>query len=350
MAAIRKRTGPEGRAVWQAQIIRRGYSRRYRTFDTKAEAQAWARDVERAMDRGHALPSSEEERITLAGALERYVREVTIRKRGALQEGQRAKRLMESPLGRLYLANLGGQELANYRDRLLTEGKAANTIRLDLALISHLYTTAKREWGMATLSNPVELVRKPKPSAGRERRLLQGEEQRLIAVAVCYREFPELIKFALETGMRRGELADMRWDKVNFAKRTVLVKAKDAKVVRSRTVPLSTAAIRILESLPRQIDGRVWTLSPAFITTGFRRIVAAARTAYIAECERVGRRPEPGYLVDLRFHDLRHEATSRFFERGLNPMQVSAITGHKTLQMLKRYTHLKAEDLAQLLG
>jgi integrase len=172
----------------------------------------------------------------------------------------------------------------------------------------------------------------------------------VLQAATRYREFHELVRFALETAMRRGELAAMRWDKVNLAKRTVVVMTKDAKVVRSRTVPLSTTAVKILESLPRQIDGRVWTLSPAFVTAGFRRIVAAARADYVTECEQAGSKPDPAYLVDLRFHDLRHEATSRFFERGLNPMQVAAITGHKTLQMLKRYTHLKAEDLAQLLG
>jgi integrase len=330
--------------------MRQGYPRRYRTFDSRTEALTWAREVESAMDRGRPVASGEEERVTLAEALEHYVREVTIHKRGAKQEAQRAARLKKSPLGRLYLASLGGQALAKHRDRLLSEGKAANTIRLDFALISHLFTTAITEWGMATLTNPVELVRKPKPSAGRDRRLLLGEEERVLQAATRYREFPELIRFALETAMRRGELANMRWDKVNLAKRTVLVKTKDAKVVRSRTVPLSTTAVKILEFLPRQIDGRVWTLSPAFITTGFRRIVVAARADYLEQCGQVGKEPDPAYLTNLRFHDLRHEATSRFFECGLNPMQVAAITGHKTLQMLKRYTHLKAEDLARLLG
>jgi hypothetical protein len=135
-----------------------------------------AREVESAMDHGRPVASSEEEHITFSDALERYVREVTIQKRGAKQEAQRAERLKRSPLGRLYLASLGGQALATYRDRLLGKGKAANTIRLDFALISHLFTTARTEWGMATLTNPVEHVRKPKPSAGHERRLLPGEE------------------------------------------------------------------------------------------------------------------------------------------------------------------------------
>ena len=85
------------------------------------------------------------------------------------------------------------------------------------------------------------------------------------------------------------------------------------------------------------------------VSLAWRRARTRARKAYEKECQEKGVKPDPAFLVDLTFHDLRHEATSRFFEKGLNPMQVAAITGHKTLQMLKRYTHLKAEDLAEML-
>ena len=90
-------------------------------------------------------------------------------------------------------------------------------------------------------------------------------------------------------------------------------------------------------------------MEPDSITQAFLRALARARKVYEKECEEKKEKPDPAFLVDLTFHDLRHEATSRFFEKGLNPMQVAAITGHKTLQMLKRYTHLKAEDLAEML-
>jgi integrase len=79
----------------------------------------------------------------------------------------------------------------------------------------------------------------------------------------------------------------------------------------------------------------------------WRRAVSRARAVYEEECQSKGENPDQSFLVNLTFHDLRHEATSRFFEKGFNPMEVSTITGHKTLQMLKRYTHLKAEDLAE---
>ena len=147
--------------------------------------------------------------------------------------------------------------------------------------------------------------------------------------------------------MRRGELAGMTWDMVDLRKRTVtLLETKNGE---KRVVPLSTEAVRVLSGLARRIDGEVWGMEPDSITQAFLRALSRARKAYEKECEEKKEKPDPAFLVDLTFHDLRHEATSRFFEKGLNPMQVAAITGHKTLQMLKRYTHLKAEDLAELL-
>lgn len=136
---------------------------------------------------------------------------------------------------------------------------------------------------------------------------------------------------------------------VDLKKRTVTL--PDTKNGEKRAVPLSPEAIRILSGLVRRIDAHVWEFESRGmgITQAFRRAVSRARAAYEKECEEKRSKPDPAFLVDLTFHDLRHEATSRFFEKGLNPMQVAAITGHKTLQMLKRYTHLKAEDLAELL-
>jgi integrase len=140
-----------------------------------------------------------------------------------------------------------------------------------------------------------------------------------------------IIRFALETGMRRGELAAMRWEHADLKSLVLLVPA--TKTGEPRRVPMSGRAMAVLNALPRHLGGKVWgQIHDASVSRAFARA-----------CRRAG-------IKDLRFHDLRHEATSRFSEKGLNPMQVAAITGHKTLQMLKRYTHLRAEDLAKLLG
>ena len=200
--------------------------------------------------------------------------------------------------------------------------------------------------GDGRLVNPVTQIRKPKLPKGRDRRLLPGELDRILSAS----ESPilsHIVRFALETGMRRSELAGMTWALVDLKKRTVTL--SETKNGEKRIVPLSTESVRILVGLPRRIDGNVWGMASDSITQAFIRAVARARKAYEKAFEEKRETSDPLFLVDLTFHDLRHEATSRFFEKGLNPMQVAAITGHKTLQVLKRYTHLKAEDLAELL-
>jgi integrase len=157
-----------------------------------------------------------------------------------------------------------------------------------------------------------------------------------------------MVAIALETAMRRGELASMRWEHLDRRARVLLV--PETKTGEPRRVPLSSRALAVLDGLVRRLDGYVWGVRADSITQAFDRVVKRARADYEAECREKGEKPGPQMLTGLRFHDLRHEATSRLFEKGLNPMEVAAITGHKTLQMLKRYTHLRAEDLVDRLG
>ena len=201
---------------------------------------------------------------------------------------------------------------------------------------------------MGGLMNPVAQIRRPQNSKPRERRFLAGEEKAILSACLKYGgDLPYIFGFAVETGMRRAEIAEMTWERVDLKKRTATLPETESG--EKRIVPLSPEAVRILSKRTRRIDGKVWGGTPHAISVAWRRAVARARKAYEKECEEKGVKPDPAFLVDLTFHDLRHEATSRFFEKGLSPMQVAAITGHKTLQMLKRYTHLKAEDLAELL-
>ena len=114
----------------------------------------------------------------------------------------------------------------------------------------------------------------------------------------------------------------MTWNMVDLKKRTVTL--PETKNGEKRMVPLSTEAVRVLAGLSRRIDGEVWEMEPDSITQAFLRALSRARKAYEKECTEKKEKPDPVYLVDLTFHDLRHEATSRFFAKGLNPMQVVA--------------------------
>ena len=314
-------------------IRRKGWPEQSRTFDTKADAERWARAVEGEMDRGIFVSRKEAESTTLGEALERYGKEVSGLKKGAVQELSVVRMLSGSPLSRMYLAAIQGKDIAKYRDAMLADGYSPITIKRRLSVLSHLFTIATKEWGMDGLVNPVPLVSVQKPSNARDRRLVGDEEERLLAAAREYGEpLPSIIRFALETTLRRGALAAMLWKNVDIQTRVLFVPVPNSKNGESYRVPLSSQAIGVLNAQPRRMDGKVWGIQADSITQAFDRV-----------CKRAG-------IEDLRFHDLRHEATSRLFEKGFNPMEVSAITGHKTLQMLKRYTHLRAEDLAKRMG
>ena len=341
MAFIRKRLDS-----WEVSVNKKGFPRRSRTFDTKTAAEKWARQIEGEMDQGVFISRKEAESTTLTEALDRYEREVTPGKKGARQESIRMRVWKRSSLAKCSLASIQGKDIAAYRDARLKE-VAPNTVRHELAVLSHVFTIAVKEWGMGGLINPVRQIRIPKAPPGRDRRLKPGELDRIVEASKS-EILPSIVRLAVETGMRQSEIAGMAWNRVDLKKRTVTL--PETKNGEKRIVPLSSEAVRILSSLPRRIDGKIWDIfSPQTIAVAWRRAVARARAAYEKECKEKGTKPDPAFLVDITFHDLRHEATSRFFEKGLNPMQVAAITGHKTLQVLKRYTHLKAEDLAELL-
>jgi len=320
MATIEKRGPGQFRAI----IRRKGYPPMRETFPTRALAEAWARSIESPIDRGEYVDQGEASTTTLHQAIERYIREATRAKRGARQEERRLRAWQRHPLAGKTLTRLRGSDFADYRDERLAE-VAPNTVRLELAPISNLYKLARTEWGMEGLRNPLVNVRKPSPGRARERRLEPGEEGRILAE--CDLVMRGVVILATETAMRRGELASLRreWIRGRVA---YLPQTKNGE---ARAVPLSPKALQALADMPARIDGRVCPAAD-LITHQFREA-----------CERA-------QVDGLRFHDLRHEATSRLFERGLQLMEVAAITGHKDIRMLKRYTHLRAEELAEKLG
>lgn len=326
MATFTKR-----KAGWQAKIRRKGYPAQSASFKTKTDAEKWARDIESTMDKGRFVDRREAESTTLLEALERYEREITPRKKGAKQEINRISLWKRDKLSQRILSSIRGADIAEWRDAKLSTGASSTTVRNDLALISHLFTVAEREWGMESLTNPVRKVKVPSPARARDRRLAPGEEETLLeacANATCTWLSPIVI-LALETGMRQGELLSLKWNNVNTKQRVASL--IDTKNGEAREVPLSNRAISTLKEMPQDISGRVFPITQDSLEYHFRKMLGTID------------------IENLRFHDLRHEATSRFFEKGLNPMEAAAITGHKTLQMLKRYTHLRAEDLAKKL-
>ncbi|MDC0335903.1 site-specific integrase [Pseudodesulfovibrio sp.] len=331
MATINKR----GKHQWQAKIRRKGYPTQSKTFERKLDAEQWTRDIENEMDRGVFVSRKEAENTTLHEVLDRFIDEYIPTLKMVANETRRAKAIQKREIANRSMASIRSKNIADFIKEREDEGVSANTIRLDLAILSRLFEVAAMNWGMESLANPVKRVKRPKLAGGRTRRLMKGkgdedsEEKRLLAA--CNDKFRAVVQFAIETAMRRSEIANLRWDDIALKRKTAYL--SQTKNMTERTVPLSPAAIGILKSIPRQIIGSVFGMSENAITIAMRR----AR--------------EEAEIEDLTFHDLRHEATSRLFENtDLDSLEISEITGHKGLQMLKRYTHLRADRLADRLA
>ena len=279
--------------------------------------------------------------MTVAAALDRYVKEVVpTKKPGSQRRDIGRAEFLKSKLGQYSLAALSAELIAKFRDERLAEGKANNTVRLELALLSHMYTIAIKEWSLGLIANPVLNIRKPSPGQGRNRRLNNDEEDRLLKACDEHSNpfLGWIVRIALYTSMRKSEITSLTREQVNLEKRTVFL--PDTKNGSVRTVPLTNKAYLVLKealSHPiRPIDTNlIFYGEPG--KDGQRKPYVINRV-WIMALERAE-------ISGLRFHDLRHEATSRFVEAGLSDQEVASITGHKSMQMLKRYTHLRTEDL-----
>jgi len=330
MATIRKLRGR-----WQAQVRRKGMKPRAKSFDTKAEADRWARELEAVVDRFGCAPDTRvADKQTLADVLRRYQNEVTLTKRGAEQEHQRIDVLLRHELAHRTMSALSASDIAAYRDERLQVVAPATVVR-ELAIISHAIEIARREWGFHLSTNPVKAIRRPSISNARSRRLSPEEEQRLLNACDAGRTtcLKPLLIVAVETGMRRGELLGLTWADIDLDRRVARLAL--TKNGTAREVPLSRRAVVALKSLDQSTNRASQRVFP--ISAG------ALEQAWMRLRMRAG-------LADLRLHDLRHEAVSRLFERGLNVIEVSTISGHRELRMLARYSHLRAGDLVARLG
>ncbi|WOB76265.1 site-specific integrase [Achromobacter xylosoxidans] len=366
MATFRKR----GPYQWEAQIRKRGYPAQSKTFNTKAEAEAWAKMIESEMARGVWISRGEAESTTMREALERYQAEIVPHKKGKVQEASVIKTLLALPLALRPLASVRGADLACLRDAWLKDYAPATVLRR-LAVVSHVFSVARKEWGMESLSNPVEVMRKPVVKNARVRRVVEldrppedaegendarvvrdGELDWVIAASNSAL-LPSIIRLAVETAMRRGEIVGLRWEHIDLERRVAHLPA--TKNGSARDVPLSSTAVAVLQGLWEGLDAKGRGAGPVFgiradgVTRAFERAVERARTRYEGKCRQAEKRPLDGFLVDFRFHDLRHEATSRL--ASIFPMhELTKITGHKDPRMLMRYYHPKAEELAKRLG
>ena len=325
MASIRKFRGK-----FNVQIRRQGYPSVSRTFTSLTTAKRWASATEADMERNlHVvLPDN----TTVGELLDRYEKEISPLHKSHKVEKYRLQTL-RTHLGDKRVSTFSPALLCKYRDTRLKAVSPAS-LKRELTILSSVLNIAVKEWGINLQNNPVSMISLPKIARGRERRLESGEEEQLLSSTG---ELKRLIIVALETGMRRGEILNIKKSHIDFVRQTLLIPL--TKTDTPRTIPLSSKAIAVLRA---QIRGSE-NIIPIAETALFSYKPRSLSGAFLRLCRR-------HKLENLHFHDLRHEATSRFFEKGLNPVEVATITGHKDTRMLMRYTHLRAEDLVGRLG
>ena len=326
LATITKRKGR-----FCVQIRRKGYTPISRSFPTKAEAEAWAQDE----DRKRTSPRMKRELldpryVKLGDVLERYLKEVTAHKISRETEHYRIAKIVRAPIAELSLFELTASAIAHFRDDRLKTVKAATVCR-ELHLIKQALNIAKREWGYNLEENVAEAVRYPKIRNARNRRVADREIDDLIRalLEIDRRDIVAVIRFALETAMRRGEILTLEWRHIDMRRRTAhLPRTKNGY---ARTVPLTNGALDVMRGV--QNDSRlVFNVTSDSLKMCWRRIMIKTE------------------IEDLHFHDFRHEAISRLFELGLSMPEVALISGHRDPRMLMRYTHLVPYQLAQKLA
>lgn len=327
MATIRKHGNK-----WQVQVRRAGSPPVSRSFTLKADAELWARQTEIQADK-RAIPVDPRvlDRTTVLELMQRYQDTVIPQKRCAKIEADMMTAMMKCPWSRLTLSAVSATTFNAYRDERLKTVKASTVCR-EFAILQHMFNVAIKEWGIPLPANPFVHVRRPRITGARERRVEGQEEmaQLLAAAEKCNNPYVyPIMLFAIETGMRRSEILRVRWSDFDAKKR--LLRIPVAKNGHPRTIPLSSLAVAILEAMPREEP------------QPFPMTANALRLAWGRLADRAG-------VKDLRFHDLRHEAVSRLFERGLATQEVALVSGHRDMRMLHRYTHLRPETVGAKLG
>jgi len=391
MAVIEKR----GPMQWRVKVRREGVTTT-RTFIREVDAQTWARETEVAIQRG-SFKDMRPAQTAFEDFARRYLAEVTPTKKSGDREAHRIATLLEAPEFKRPIGAIQATHVATYRDRRLqspvhptraaqaaaaepakgTKGRAAavrllapQTVLHELNTFSGIWEHVRKEWSIPLGENPVRGIRLPQRGKARTRRLASLELEYLQRATAGVHGLPQAMTLALETSMRLGELLGLTWRHVDLTAGVAHLPA--TKNGHARDVALSTAALAALRDLrPLQEatssnahgpalsaalalahkEGRVfhWAASDSFDKT-WRRALVRARAAYQADQAAKVASLDPDFLQDLRWHDLRHEAISRLFERNLNAFEVASMSGHRSMQMLARYTHMQAKLVAAKLG
>jgi len=348
---------------YQVKIRRKNCIPVSKTFPTHQLAKDWAITTESEMIRGQYVCRHSAENTSLRDALERYSVEISAEKPGAATERYRIRLLQSQPFASRSLSSLRPEDFIKYRDErrhclrqnLSTADKrvaeAARkrkdlaslpktffvsdcTVRKELRLISHLFNIAKRCWNIY-VDNPIQSIKLPPEGEPRTIRIQPDQYTKLLAAFDTFQNphIKPFILFLVETALRRGEALSLLWDDVRLEQRFILL--RKGKNQKPRQVPLSTSAVAVLQNLPRNSDSLyIFPISTDVVKQSMRTAIRRAGLIGSGICT----------------HTLRHEACSRLGDRGFTAVQIAAVSGHQTLQLVARYAHIDVLALAKQMG
>jgi integrase len=326
MATIRKRGDK-----WQVQVRRAGHRPFSKTFNVRKDAISWARQSEVQADRAK-LPTDPKalRRITLGELVRRYRDTVSVKKRAYENERISLNAFLSHPICSKRLSELRTEDFAAFRDERLKTIKPVS-LKRQLDPIHNLFEVAKHEWGLPIRENPLNRLKLQAQTQKRERRLRPGELKMLMSAARSCRNnlIAPIIRLALATGMRRGEIIAIKKNHIDLQRRVLLI--EETKNGHSRHIPLNREALSLLRERQALVSDRFFPISANAFRLAWGRVKSRAG------------------IEDLHFHDLRHEAISRFFEIGLTTPEVASISGHRDARMLFRYAHAERQAVIRKL-
>jgi len=341
MATIRKTE----HGTWKVAIRRKGHQPLYKNFKRKTDAEYWARKTEKEIDTGSY--QSRKNEVTLREALDRYAKEVTPTKNGAKQEKNRIEQIKRLAFVDKAMSEVTSSDIANWRDKMVEAGKKPPTIKNLMMVVSGVYRQAKGEWDMGYLDNPCSNVRRPKKAPPRERRLHPGDEDLLMQTSNDTLRLTMV--FAIETSARLGEIVALEKANVDRRLRTATVHDKVGQHEgRRKRLPLTKRALAAIDEAEKLHPHSAYV----FCSADYKNKGAVQEAAHRISQSFKNLKNRKGFeqIKDLMFRDLRHEAISRFFEKGLSVIEVMSITGHTNPGQLDTYTHLyHQQDLASRL-
>ena len=355
MANIQERRSADGKVSYRVQVRKRGFPPQTATFERKTDAKRWAQDTESAITEGRFFHTSEDRKRNFAEMIQKYREEELPHKKQHLQQVQKFHLDWWSRhLGAYLLVDVTPAIIAEARNTLANEPishRTANvkkrgpvrmrsngTIVRYLATLSVVYSVACREWAWVN-DNPLRKVRKPPEPRGRVRFLSDDERSRLLNA--CLSSFNRLlypaVVIALATGARSSEIMNLTWDLIDLERGRAIL--EDTKNGDRRALHLTAHA---LDTVKKLSEGRKEGECLLFPGAAPGHPVEL-RKAWADAKERAG-------IQNFRFHDLRHCAASYLAMNGATLAEIAEILGHKTLAMVKRYTHLSETHTRQVVA